>query len=209
MIIEIAGLPRSGKTTAINAAKDYFLRAGFQTRPEVEGALLSPIPRKHRIEFACWIANRILNILLERSLTLPSSFLTILDRGLFDALVFFKLLEIQGFISSERLDGFMGYFGDERWAGLIDLVILFKVDPDIALQRDIASQLGPYPALVTNKPALEELMIAYEYVYKNFGSMFPKITIIETSDKHVKAVAGCLVSEIEDLIGKHSENPMG
>jgi thymidylate kinase len=186
MIIEFAGLPRSGKSTSIDAARDYFSRHGITVRVAGEAAHLCPFGSQHRVEIACWAANWALNIVLEASLSTDPQMLTLQDRGLFDALAFFRLLWKEGFISEDNLSSFESYFADQRWTKHVDLVILFDAEPGEVLKRDIAMHLArqlhtkDLPGVITNESTLQTLRECYKEIQTNFEDRF-KIRPVRTS----------------------------
>lgn len=191
MIIEFAGLPRSGKSTSMNAARDYFSRRGNIVRVAGEAARLCPFGSQRRVEIACWAANCALNAVLGASLDTDPKTLTLQDRGLFDALAFFRLLEKEDLISKNILSSFEGYFADPRWTELVDLVILFDVEPEVVLERDIAQRVAEQlhaedrdfkglPGVITNKSTLEDLRDCYEELQSVFGDRF-KVRRVQTS----------------------------
>lgn len=181
MIIEFAGLPRSGKSSGVGIARDYFLRRGYKVRLIAERAILCPFSNQHRVEFAQWVANRASNSVLEAALCGETDMLFLQDRGLFDALAFYKLLYLEGYITEEALNDFMRCFANSRWTQLVDLVILFDISHEAALERDLASKLTAGPGVITNLETMQRLTTAYDYVMAHFGGGFPRIERLDTT----------------------------
>ena len=178
MIVEFAGLPRSGKSTCIDVAKDYFARRGITVRIAGEAVRFCPFGNQHRVEIACWAANCALNAVLEASLDTDPQTLTLQYRGLFDALAFLRLLWKESYISRDTLSCLEEYFADRRWTERVDLVILFDVEPEAVLERDIARYIArqvygeDLPGVITNESTLQALRDCYNEIRADFRDRF-------------------------------------
>ena len=199
MIVEFAGLPRSGKSSVIEVARDYFLRSGLQLRMTGEAARTCPFGSDHRVEIACWTANQALNSVLAARFSLPREVLVLQDRGLFDALAFFRLLLDEGIIRTDTLAEFSSYFASTRWARLVDLVILFDVSPEVALERDMAARLSAGEGTITNRSTLPKLAEAYDWAAEHYSDVFPRIERVDTTSAERVKVARSVIRMIEDL----------
>lgn len=182
MIIEFAGLPRSGKSTSIGVVKNYFSRGGQKTKLVAEGARSCPFSNRHRIEFACWTANQALSAVMEASLD-DSKTLVLQDRGLLDALAFLHLLQMENLVDDLDARRYLEYFGNPFWLQRVDLVFLFLVEPATALRRDLAATLNAPPAVITNVKTMERLRGAYDHVEAEFGKHLPQIVRIDTTHR--------------------------
>ncbi len=198
MIVEFAGLPRSGKSVTIGTVRDYFLRSGHMVKMSPEGARSCPFGSHYRVEFACWTANQALTAVLEGSLNIKQAILLLQDRGLFDALAFFKLLHLEDIITDETLTDFINYFANPKWTRLVKLVILFEISPEEALDRDIASKLSAGPGIVTNITTMRKLSVAYNYVIEHYGDRFPQIVQLDTTKTDPLETARRAIQFIKD-----------
>src|SRR5882762_8468762 len=88
-VIEFAGTPKSGKSTAVEAIRHFFSRQGFRVHVLAERAALCPIPMKGHLFFNTWCAVSMLAELLENVDT--DTDIIIVDRGILDALVWLGL----------------------------------------------------------------------------------------------------------------------
>lgn len=209
MIVEFAGLPRSGKSTCIDAARDYFSRRGITVRIAGEAVRRCPFSNQFRVEIACWAANRALNAVLEASLVTDPRTLTLQDRGLFDALAFLYLLWKEDFISRHTLSCLKGYFADRRWTECVDLVILFDdVEPEMVLERDIAQRVAErlhaadrdfrgLPGVITNRSTLQTLRDCYKEIRVAFEDRF-NVQQIHTSQIATTDLAKLVVEAIKE-----------
>jgi len=185
MIVEFAGLPRSGKSSTVSAVRDYYLRCERSVIMSPDEARLRPFSSRHRVEFACWTANQALSSVLEGSLGARRDGLILHDRGLFDALAFFKLLHLESLISDETLSDFIGYFAKPQWTSLVDIVMLFRIPAEQAMERDVASRLGAGPGIITNIATMRGLSESYRWTVEHYGHRFPRIESVDAASNRV------------------------
>ena len=165
-----------------------------------EAVRFCPFGRQHRLEIACWAANSALNSILVSKLGDGQATMTLQDRGLFDALAYFKLLHIEGRITDQRLASFFEYFASPEWTQLIDLVILFEVSPSVAVDRDLAAKLNAGPGIITNIATLRSLSIAYEFVFEHLGNRFPRIHRLNTTNRESTIIVQEVIQAIQSMI---------
>ena len=134
------------------------------------------------------MANRALSSILEAKLIIPRETLVLQDRGLFDALAFFKLLHVDGFISGEALGEFLDYFANPRWTRIVDLVILFRTSPTAAMERDLAKRISDRSGVITNETTLHNLSRSYDFVRTHYKDRF-LVTSLPTTDKDMETTA--------------------
>lgn len=184
MVIEFAGLPRSGKTSCVDTVRDYFNRKSKSLAPDKqinviahgEYARACPFGASHRIELAAWIAHHALDAVLEANAANGKRSLVLQDRGLFDALAFVQLLYLERVpsFSAADLDSFMTYFANPHWVRCVDHVVLFRIEPEIVLERDVARAIDKRRATtimdgtITNLVTLHSLDNAYTIVRDNY-----------------------------------------
>jgi thymidylate kinase len=232
MLIEFAGPPRTGKSTSISTARDYFSRKGRTVEVIGEASRLCPFGNENRIALANWTANYALRAVLEAkfdeidpdSNTNPAKGITsnistnliLQDRGLFDALAFFRLLyKEDGRITLNQLALFEGYFADVLWTQRVDLVLLFEADPKVSLARDLAIWADQeihherMRGVITNEGTLSKLQACYAEIKQDFSGRF-NVHIISlapensaeplTPEISMKYVIKQVISEIEHLL---------
>lgn len=159
--------------------------------------------------FNAWSACYALTHILEGLHHSDQYHLAILDRGLFDALVWFDLLENQDSISKEDREAVHGFLLLERWRSVIDKVFLFKTDPETSMEREhrdrlILSEQGR----AMNPTFLSALNDAYDRVQKRYESNFPNLKVIDTSQSQLTTPASTafqVTTHILELFSKDSE----
>jgi|ERR1700733_7184772 len=104
LVIEFAGLPKAGKTTTLNQAYSFLRRCGFRCEVVVERASVCPIRDKKHFNFNIWTACTSLSHLLDKTQNPPRQDdpdTLFLDRGIFDSLCWFSVLEKLSRITAE------------------------------------------------------------------------------------------------------------
>lgn len=184
MIIEFSGLPRSGKSTQIDILRDYFERKGKSVIVIGEAAKKCPFDRRNRVEVACWMANNALNSIIEAKLGSKSNAIYLQDRGLFDSIAFFYLLNEEGYINGIEFKSYLDFFAVSRWFNYIDLIFYFDIQPSLTLSRDIARQILNdeyelnYPeGLITTPKKLEILHSSYKKIQVDYSNLLEKKVI--------------------------------
>ena len=114
LIVEFTGLPKSGKTTVVNSLSLFLRRNDIPNIIVTERASVCPIKNKHHPDFNIWTAcTSLVNILNYKQTN--QYYVIIVDRGIFDALVWLNLLNKKGKLNDQDLSIFeigvlfMGY----------------------------------------------------------------------------------------------------
>lgn len=100
LIIEFSGAPKSGKTRSIAVLELFLKRNGIRAEVFTERASISPIKSKGHFNFNVWVSCASLQGMLEALYRDIDVF--ILDRGIFDALVWNEWLEMTGKITKKE-----------------------------------------------------------------------------------------------------------
>lgn len=124
-IVEFAGSPKSGKTTTLHAIHQFFKRNGLMVRTLQERASVAPLADKGTALFNTWVTCATLNGIIE-SLEDEKLDVLILDRGLFDGLVWIDWQEKTHRVSKQEAKGFKSFVLTPRWQGLVDLVVVMR-----------------------------------------------------------------------------------
>lgn len=189
VFVEFSGTPKSGKSTCIDIVSHFFRRVGFKVLAPTEGASKrTPYYLKDDwVAFNTWSASYALTHILEGLYHSDKYHLAILDRGLFDALAWFQLLESNNEISSDVCTTVQNFIAIEKWRSAIDAVFLFTTDPTTSMERENADKLIAEPGRAMNTDSLKSLNQAYCTVRKAYEDKF-SITDIDTSnDKNTNA----------------------
>ena len=200
VFVEFSGTPKSGKSTCIDIVSHFFRRVGFNVLAPTEGASKRTpyYLRNDLVAFNTWSASYALTHILEGLHHSDRYHLAILDRGLFDALAWFQLLDSNRQISGEERETIQNFISLEKWRSVIDAVFLFTADPATSMDRENADKLIDEPGRAMNPDFLDSLNRAYSEVRNAFGGEF-KITDIDTS-KNENTTAQSTAAQVADSI---------
>lgn len=204
LIIEFTGLPKAGKTTVVNSLSMFLRRNGISTIVITERASVCPIKNKHHPDFNIWTGCRTLSNILNYKQANDYSVI-IVDRGIYDALIWMALLYKKGKMSKNELEAIENFFLLERWEKSIDLIIYMYTSVEKALEREFKDLLTLKPGSIMNEEFLKEfLTIAHETIDK-FSNKYNQIITIDTTQ--TKTIDGIekVISEVLDALKKLSD----
>src|SRR5260370_38627324 len=124
LIMEFSGTPKSGKTMAISVLRLFMRRNGIRVEAFTERSSVAPLKTKGHIGFnvraSCASRQRMLYA-LDKEIDI-----FILDRGIFDALVWNHWLDMTGKIKKEEALAVSSFFTMSRWMSLLDMLCVLK-----------------------------------------------------------------------------------
>lgn len=170
-VIEFAGMPRSGKTTAVEVMEGFLKREGKRIRVVYEGARISPLDKSDRYNYNAWSFHNTVNRILEARL--DGYDFILVDRGVLDHVAFLEA------ISPECSDNDISvaqkyYLG---FLGIQDLEILFDVSPEEAIRREGKNK--PFLGRVFSVPFLQSLRHSYASAVKTAEDTGRKIIRVD------------------------------
>jgi len=184
VFIEFAGSPKSGKSTIIGIVSHFFKRHGFRVGQPAEGASLRTPPdlKKDLLAFNAWSACYALQTILEDCHSGDPDHLVILDRGLFDAVVWAQFLyEPNHRITDDDRKLMQGFFTLDLWRQRESAVFLFTADQTTSLARETHSKLTLKGGGAMNADFLNNLLKAYTRAADEWEAEFPHILHFDTS----------------------------
>ena len=201
IFVEFSGTPKSGKSTCIDILAHFFRRLDFKVLAPTEGASQrTPYYLKENwLAFNTWSASYALMHVLEGLYGSDKYDLAILDRGLFDALAWFELLQKQEKITHEERDIVHAFLRINEWRSVIDAVFMFRTDPETSLERENQNKLITEPGSTMNHDILSQLNSAYDTVKDEYASEFSKFEIMDTS-KSCQTTANSTAADTVGLI---------
>ena len=184
LFVEFSGTPKSGKSTCIDIVAHFFRRLDYKVLAPTEGASRrTPYYLKDDwVAFNTWSASYALMHVLEGLHGSDRYDLAILDRGLFDALAWFELLQARDEITLDERDRVHNFLRIDNWCSVIDAVLLFKADPDTSLNRESKDKLIEEQGRAMNPGVLQQLNEAYDKVARKYSADFPLFQTINTSE---------------------------
>ena len=208
VFVEFCGSPKSGKSTCIDIVAHFFRRVGFNVLAPTEGASKrTPYYLKSNLTaFNAWSSCYALMHVLEGLYHSDQYHVAILDRGLFDALVWFELLTSDNEITPDDRDRVHQFLLIDKWRSAINSVFLFKADPGTSMERENQDKLIEDFGRAMNPEFLSRLNDAYESIRSKYSGRFPEFEVIDTSNEMKttpQSTASHVASRILDLF------PMG
>lgn len=193
-VIEFAGTPKSGKSTAVEAIRHFFVRHGFRVHVLTERAALCPIPMKGHLFFNTWCAASMLAELLENVET--ETDIVIVDRGLFDALVWMTLQERRGELAAEEARTIEAFLLLDRWRTLIDLAVVMNVSAEEALDRETTQRITRKGGSIMNPQVLGAISDSVDEAVRRYGPRFAGIVHHKTTGRRVRESSVDIASSI-------------
>jgi hypothetical protein len=169
-VLEITGTPKAGKTTLIGMVQSFLRQCGWRVHVLEERAGLCPLPMKGHFFFNTWTTGTMLAGLLDA--VDRDDDLVILDRGLFDALVWLQIQADEGQVSADEATSVENFVLIERWRRLSDATCLVELDTTAAMTRENENRLLPRVGSIMNPKRLESFNVALAAVRARHGEKF-------------------------------------
>jgi predicted NUDIX family phosphoesterase len=179
LIIEFSGSPKAGKTMAISVLRLFLRRNGIRVETFAERASVAPMTTKGHINFNVWVSCASLQGMLEALEKDIDIF--IVDRGLFDALIWNQWLEMTGKITTSEAQVVSSFFTMERWLHLIDLVCIMKCSPKASIEREYANQLTTKRGAIMDETILAQLNESISHTTNKYRENFKRVYEIDTT----------------------------
>ena len=195
-VIEFAGTPKSGKSTSVESIRHFLSRQEFRVHVLTERAELCPIPMKGHLFFNTWCAASMLAELLANVETVTD--IIIVDRGLFDALIWLSQQEKRGELIPEEARTLEKFLLLKRWRSLIDVVIVMSVSPAEALSRENAQHITQKGGSIMKPEVLDAINTAVSYAIGQYKDQFPAIINHQTTGYSVRESNVALTERLLD-----------
>jgi predicted NUDIX family phosphoesterase len=192
-VVEIAGTPKAGKSTTIAMLQSFLRTFGWRVEVLRETAAKCPLPMKGHFFFNTWTTATMLAGLLEtvdRALDL-----IIVDRGLFDAIVWLELQRRRGQVSTEEATAFSDFVLLDRWRQLVDASFVMEVSPRVAMDREQHDRLVSRTGTIMNEDALTQFNATLTECRASLSSAF-SFHYIDGDSKDRKEIALALLREL-------------
>jgi predicted NUDIX family phosphoesterase len=110
----------------------------------------------------------------------------IVDRGIFDSLVWLNLQLQRGEITPDEAATIDGFLLLERWRTLIDLVVVMNVPAEEAIRRENSQRVTNKAGSIMNTKVLETFAHAVSVAFDKYGPKFPGAIRHDTSGQDVR-----------------------
>jgi predicted NUDIX family phosphoesterase len=195
-VMEFSGTPKSGKTTSVEAIRQFLSRHGFRVHVLTERAAVCPIPMKGHLFFNTWCATSMLAELLAN--VESQTDIIIVDRGLFDALVWLTLQKKRGEVTSKEAATIDSFLLLDRWRTLIDIPVVLNVSVKDAIDREKALHITSKGGSIMNKQVLTAIVESVDEAISRYSSKFNGVIRHITTGKQVRKSNIDLANKIFD-----------
>jgi predicted NUDIX family phosphoesterase len=207
LIIEFSGAPKAGKTRSISILELFLKRNGIKVEVFTERASIAPIKSKGHLNFNVWVSCASLQGMLEALYQDLDVF--ILDRGVFDALVWNEWLEMTGKITPQEAVNVAQFFMMHRWTDLVDLIFVLTCDPSVSIEREFADQLTTKRGTIMEEGTLKQFKEATEKTMKKYSTRFKRIVPIDTTKTTTRQGAAVIVDETLKVLSGFLDESIG
>jgi predicted NUDIX family phosphoesterase/thymidylate kinase len=207
LIIEFSGAPKAGKTRSISVLELFLKRNGIKVEVFTERASVAPIKSKGHLNFNVWVSCASLQGMLEALYRDVDVF--ILDRGIFDALVWNEWLRMTGKITPEEAEQVAQFFTMERWRELVDLIFVLTCDPKVSIEREYADQLTTKRGTIMSEETLNQFLQASSDILRTEGKRFKKIVSIDTTATKTREGVAKITDEALKVLSEFLDESVG
>lgn len=198
-IVELAGTPKAGKTTALHVLHRFLKDCGYHVQEMRERAGDCPIAMKGHFFFNTWTTTTMLASMIE-SLESEADVL-LLDRGVFDAIVWLESQRLENQVSKDEYRVFRDFVLLNRWRSLTDSTFVFTVSPEKALERENKDLIVPRSGSIMGPEFLERYNAILAAVHDDVKEQFSIIKIDTTEHESPRAttyeIAKALIDRME------------
>ena len=207
VVIEFAGAPKAGKTRTLSSLQAFLKRCGFKVEVVIERASVCPIRDKKHANFNIWTACTTLAQILdktqhqhERTPHPDSPEILILDRGLFDSLIWLATMEHLSRMKKDDRECVERFLLMEDWRKRISGVIVMTASP----QDSMAREKGDLPVEGVSGSIMNEkwLLQFKENILQTCVRLERKFRVfqVDTSQKELKDNARKTAQKVADIV---------
>lgn len=203
IVIEFCGSPKAGKTSCINSLNIFLKRNGFKTAILSEQASFSPISDKHNPVFNVWTCSSAINEInekMDKAQHGEEIDVIISDRGIFDALCWFKWLKSQQHMNKKEYKILTEFATLYRWQKNIDLVYVFMVSPEESIKREYANLLTQKRGSIMREDVLEQYLASVKETMQEYEKDFRAVYKIDTTEKQQNDVGHEVTSKTLEVL---------
>lgn len=206
VIVEFAGMPKSGKTTILDVVSHYMRRSGVQTTEYHGGGRYAPLDKRDLPRLNLYLACEAVKYCVSTHEADAVSRLHLLDRGLVDRLIFTRAMLHMSRVSAEHAAAIESFFRAPELEEQIDLCFVFITTPELSLQREEKNKLTKRTGRVMNTDFLSSLLVSARDMSQQSASpsCAKKIVLIDTAqhDGDVMGTARIVAREINDYLSE-------
>ena len=205
-MVELFGLPKSGKTTVGEMMRDFFRRNGFEVAAPQEGARAVELPRvEPQINFAYteYALAHARRIAADRRIDVG-----ILDRAIWDGAVRMGHYRRTGQMTDDEATSAEGYILSRWNRDLFDAHVCLMADPVTALDRKNALLVSKRQGATTNPKKMNELRDAHLATWKEHSlDASPKHVWVDSTDQSPMETVLTVLDAVLGAFERRLRNP--
>jgi hypothetical protein len=201
---EFAGMPKSGKTTTLDVIVHFLKRREYRVEEYHGGGRYSPIDKSSLASLNIYLACKAMEfIVTSAEKEKIHSRIFIMDRGLFDRMLFTKALKEMNKINDEEFESISKFLSIPRITSKLDGVFLFTTSPELSIERENKNKLIVKTGRVMNTDFLSMLRRVSLDAVENPLEAFPPATLINTEEldgkikESAQIIADVIINKIE------------
>lgn len=157
ILIEFAGMPKSGKTTVLDVVSHFLRRHQVPLSEYHGGGRYAPIGKDQLGRLNLYLASEALRYVLSSTQVGWAPKVHLMDRGLVDRTIFTEALLKVGRIGASHAGTIRNMVALPEVAGLVDVCAIFVTSPELSLQREQKNKLVQRDGRVMNTSLLSDL----------------------------------------------------
>lgn len=213
IVIEFCGSPKSGKSTCIEAVKNVLRECNYNVYVIHEKAKICPIMNKFDPMFNFWTVTTTINELMEimdRNYmydTKEKIDVILIDRGIYDSLIWFKWLELNNAISQKQFTKIYKTLTLDTIKRKIDKIFIFESNTNESLNREPGSDFTNKKGIIMNANVLDSFNDAMSKIDESYCQYFncQKFKIDGNWDNQLEIVTqnslGYVIQQYDEQIG--------
>ena len=200
VVIEFAGMPKSGKTTTLDIVAHYLRRNSLPVSEFHGGGRYAPIDKRNIGDLNIYLACDAVKYLLSIGQGSCSPRIHLMDRGVVDRTIFTVALNSLGRLSDQQRDSLMQLMSLPEISRKLDVAFAFVTSPQKSLEREAFNKLILRDGRVMNTPLLSALRSATaDYISSPHITDVPLISI--DTDRLDQDIRGTSLQVLESIAG--------
>ncbi len=197
-IIELFGLPRTGKTTGLKAVREFLKEKGYKVRIIRERASVCPIDDKLHPFFNYWTAISLIKEYIEANDDDIDFILA--DRGIFDAYVWVNFLtnENEKYLQQDFLNLINQNFIISNYFE----TFYFQADINTIMKREYERQVKKHTGRIMNPVTLGEYLNSFKEIESELKK-WCSIKKMDTSTLTIQQTINKICSELDKTIANN------
>lgn len=180
-IVEFAGMPKSGKTTTLEIVRHEIRRRGQLTIDYHGGGRYAPIDKSNLAHLNLFLAAEAVRFLsVGAAVPVAPSTIHLMDRGIFDRVIFTEALVSRGVMSRAEADTLCQFLLLPTLTATIDYVFIFVTSPRLSIERELHNKLNRVNGRIMSEESITNLRDAALESIRKYGQKMKRMMQIDT-----------------------------